>query len=112
MSLDVVGGDAVGLAVKTAELARERDPLAAGGGSGGGALALVVVGSKSGWRMCERWDERVRGVLPLATLVPDELGRRVDDGEGNRSSALSSMERSVARLDAVGLCTTALVLWP
>ena len=46
-------------------------------------------------------------MLPLPTLVPDEHGRRCEvDGDGRESSALSSMERSVARLDEVGLWAT------
>lgn len=45
------------------------------------------------------------GLSVALTLVV--LVRRVKDGEGTRSSALSKTERSVARLEDVGLCVGA-----
>ena len=62
-----------------------------------------------GWRMCERWAERGRGVpelvptLGLARALLVELDRRWKDGEGTASSELRRTERSVARLEEEGL---------
>jgi hypothetical protein len=73
-----------------------------------------------GSRMLERCAERERGVPVFmegavkvevdAVLAPLELGLRSKVGEGCRSSALSSIERSVGRLDVgLGLATALLL---
>lgn len=68
-------------------------------GSGRGSSVLL------GWSICDKWDDRGRGVPMLGLSLA--LVRLVNDGDGTRSSALSKTERSVARRDEVGLCVAA-----